>query len=255
MFSGKKMEENVLRAFEELILSSSDENKIDSEKFEDIVVKNELSFADIDYLINELNNNGFSIDEKTKMALLDSNFMELKGTRERIICAKVARISLSKSYLDSDVGYREYVKRKYALKRSQANDFRRIGLRFIKKDEDGLPNLRGETIFKELYGFDEDFNSTQLRELLVLTDDEIDGIIKDYGITPEVKIKDLKHIIEKVHVKKSGNDQKTVDRMITNKIEYYNSLPVEIKDKIFETEVMQRYGVTLNELEAILSRK
>ena len=245
-------ESKVLEAYNEIIKRLEFKDEVSEQIIYDIIGDFGLSSSESNQLYTKLSLSGIDIVDYNEPDLSGENDYLSRDERGRINSAQIARIFAKQEYLNSGTGFFEYIEKKFGLKRSVANDYKRVGQEFLKKDSEGLPDIAGETIFKERYGFERDFGITQLRTMLSLSSGEIKEAIEEYGLSPEGKITDIKTIIDKVHVKKRGNDPKSLEKQFRNKLAAFQKLSSEEKDRIFENEVERRYGMSLLELKQLI---
>ena len=240
--------DNITKAYEEITEKYEAEGFVSEEMIYYVTNKYDLSMEQIDVLGSKMNAEG--IDNYCRKADEDKMSEYMSDERyKRTLCAKIAVISLQKSYLDSGFGFVEYVADRFGLKKTSINDYKRVGLRFMERDSANMPDVSGTTIFMEKYGFQKDFSVTQLFLMLPLQNEEIRVVIEEHGLTPDISVNDLKKIISKVHIKKKSSGD--CQNQLQHAIKAFDKLPEEYKLAVLEREIKRRYGLTLENLKKL----
>ena len=96
--------------------------------------------------------------------------------------------------------FKDFARDYFNLERSAVNDSLKIYRKYFNiVDEDGKPSP-----FKIGEHEAKDYSKTALIQLSVLDDDELKNAVAE-GLKPDMKIKDVKEVIDKVHEKKGKN--------------------------------------------------
>ena len=229
----------------------------------DIIDHNEDSFdnaASNDIQINNAmeGDSGIVSDYYVKKALLKHMKVD-KEAQDRIFSALLAREYYQNKH--KFYGYRtftQYAVESYGLSSTSAKEYKQVGERFIVRDSDNLPDLSGNTWLKEKYHLDVDLKKSILIKIITLNNEQIDILFGRYGVNNATTIAQLKSYIDQI----KGNTKDAVcletykTQSITNSeadsIITFQSWSNDIRKKLFEIELKQRYGITIDTLKKLL---